>query len=50
VLVVPSWLLLRAAAPSTLLALVAVVAFAYAHLAAAHLVGEGLARATGRSR
>jgi hypothetical protein len=50
VLVVAGWLVVRAVEPATLPAVIAVVGFAYAHLAAARLVGEGVARATGRSR
>jgi len=48
VLVLLGWGALRAAGTGTVLAVVAAVWFAYTHLAAARLVREGVARATGR--
>lgn len=50
VLVVLAWTALGAAGPGSPLAVLAAVGFAYAHLAAARLAREGLARAAGRAR
>lgn len=50
VLVVLAWGGLAATGPGSPAAVLAAATFAYAHLAAARLAGEGLARAAGRSR
>jgi len=50
VLVLLGWGALRAAGTGTVLAVIAAVWFAYTHLAAARLVHEGMARATGTTR
>lgn len=50
VLIVLGWTALGVAGTGTVLAILAAFWFAYTHLAAARLVHEGVARATGRAR